>query len=85
MQHSASAVHSYTTPCLHVHPSSTRTALVWPCLLPLTPRARNKMAAKRSTTRFLAALREHLKSKKYHGDVISAYIIPTSDAHQVCA
>ena len=46
---------------------------------------RHKMAAKRSTTRFLSALREHLKSKKYHRDVISAYIIPTSDAHQVCA
>ena len=43
----------------------------------------DKMASKRATGLLLAALREHMKSKKHFQEVIHAYIIPTGDAHQV--
>ena len=43
----------------------------------------NKMASKRATGPLLAALREHMRSKKHFQEVIHAYIIPTGDAHQV--
>jgi Xaa-Pro aminopeptidase len=40
------------------------------------------MASKRATGPLLAALREHMRSKKHFQEVIHAYIIPTGDAHQ---
>ena len=41
------------------------------------------MATKRVTGHLLAALRDHMRSKKHFQEVIHAYIVPTCDAHQV--